>query len=535
MKKTLLSLFLLFSLAAFSQNEDAWVYFNDKPNSATYLSNPLTMLSQRSLDRRTAQSIAVTAQDVPIYQPYIDQIAAANGIIIMAKSKWLNCLHIRGTQPDINALATLPFVHHIHWANNSWNRMANNTPHFNPINKQLSTATNFNYGNSANQIQMLNGHLLHQQNYTGTGKIIAVLDAGFPNANTIQPLQRLITNNQILGGYDFVNKNSNFYTGNSHGTMVLSCMGGFKDNQLVGTAPDAAYYLYITEDVNSENPVEESYWVEAAEEADRVGADIITSSLGYVDYDNPSYTHSYTDMTGNKNFASKGANIAFTKGIVVLASAGNSGTANIPTIGVPAEATNVLAVGAVQANRTYASFSSIGPTFDGRIKPDIMAQGQNSVLSDTNGNIATANGTSFSCPIMAGMIASFWQAVPNLNAQQIVNFVRQASDRYTFPDPQYGYGIPNFQQALNTALNINDLSISDFQIQQIRSNNSLRIVFPNNFKNVTLALYNTVGQQVLPATPIISYQNIDLSALSTGVYLYKLESNLTTKTGKIIN
>jgi subtilisin family serine protease len=194
-----------------------------------------------------------------------------------------------------------------------------------------------------------------------------------------------------------------------------------------------------------------------------------------------------------------------------------------------------LAVGAVQTNRTYANFSSIGPTFDGRVKPDIMAQGQNSVLSDTNGSIVTANGTSFSCPIMAGMIASFWQAVPNLNAQQIVNFVRQASDRYTFPDSQYGYGIPNFQQALNTALNINDLSISDFQIQQIRSNNSLRIVFPNNFKNVTLALYNTIGQQVLPATPIISHQNIDLGALSTGVYLYKIDSDRTTKTGKIIN
>ncbi len=535
MKKTLLFLLLLSSLSVFSQIEDAWVYFNDKPNSAIFLSNPLTMLSQRSLDRRAVQGISLSIQDTPIHQPYINQVASTAGITVLAKSKWLNCLHVRGSQADINALTALNFVANIVWAHKSWNRTTNQQPKIIPVHKQFATAVNFNYGTSANQVQMLNGHLLHQQNYTGMGKVIAVLDSGFPNVNTVQSFQRLMTNNQILGGYDFVNKNTNYFSGHYHGTLVLSCMGGYVNNQLVGTAPDASYYLYITEDVASENPVEESYWVEAAEEADRVGADIITSSLGYVDYDNPSYTHSYTDMTGNKNFASKGANIAFTKGIVVLASAGNSGTANIPTIGVPAEATNVLAVGAVQSNRTYANFSSIGPTFDGRIKPDIMAQGQNSVLSDTNGNIATANGTSFSCPIMAGMIASFWQAVPNLNAQQIVNFVRQASDRYTFPDSQYGYGIPNFQQALNTALNINNLTISDFQIQQIRSNNSLRIVFPNNFKNVTLALYNTIGQQVLAATPIISYQNIDLSALATGVYLYKIDSDGTTKTGKIIN
>ncbi len=535
MKKTLLFLFLLSSLAAFSQNEDAWIYFNDKPNSASYLSNPLTMLSQRSLDRRTAQSIAVTAQDVPVYQPYIDQIAAANGIIVMAKSKWLNCLHIRGTQQNINALAALPFVHHIHWANNSWNRMANNTPHFSPINKQLSTATNFNYGNSANQIQMLNGHLLHQQNYTGTGKIIAVLDAGFPNANTIQPLQRLQTNNQILGGYDFVNKNSNFYTGNSHGTMVLSCMGGFKDNQLVGTAPDAAYYLYITEDVNSENPVEESYWVEAAEDADSVGADVITSSLGYFGYDNPTYSHTYSDMTGNKNFASQGANIAFTKGIVVVASAGNEGATAEPHVGVPAEATNVLAIGAVQSNRLYANFSSIGPSFDGRIKPDLIAQGQAAVLSNASGTITTANGTSFSGPIMAGMIASFWQATPSLSAQQLVNYIKQSADRFANPSPQYGYGIPDFQLALNTSLGTTSNTFSKLELQQNLDKKEIRLLFTHDFKNIKLTLFTILGQQTLEKNNLYSNQIINLNDLSSGIYIYKLEADGIIKTGKIYN
>ena len=225
-------------------------------------------------------------------------------------------------------------------------------------------------------------------------------------------------------------------------------MGGYTEGQLVGTAPDAQYYLFVTEDVASENPVEESYWVEAAEEADRLGVDIITSSLGYFGYDNPSYSYTYSDLTGNSAFASRGANIAFSKGIIVVASAGNSGATSNPYIGVPAEATNVLAIGAVQANENYAAFSSIGPSFDGRVKPDVMAQGQNAVVATTAGSITTVSGTSFSGPIMAGMIASFWQAVPTLTNQQVVNLVKQSSDRFNLPTFQYGYGIPDFQLAL---------------------------------------------------------------------------------------
>lgn len=534
MKKILFYLLILSSLSTYSQLEDAWVYFIDKPNASTYLANPLTMLTQRSLDRRTAQGIALNIQDVPIHQSYIDQIDASNGISIMAKSKWLNCVHVRGLQADINALASLSFVNDIYWANNSWNKNSNQTTIPQPVNKQFSVATTFNYGNSSNQIQMLNGHLLHQQNFTGSGKIIAVLDSGFPNVNTVQPFQRLISNGLILGGYDFVNKNSNYFSGHYHGTLVLSCMGGYTDNQLVGTAPDASYYLYITEDVATENPVEESNWVEAAEEADRVGVDIINTSLGYTDYDNPSYSHSYTDMTGDINFASKGANIAFSKGIVVVASAGNSGTANIPTIGVPAEATNVLAVGAVQANRNYASFSSIGPSFDGRVKPDVMAQGQNSVLSNTAGNISTANGTSFSCPIMAGMIASLWQAVPTLTAQQVVNFVRQSSDKFNNPDPQYGYGIPDFQDALNRAnLSVGNNIFNQFAIFQNNDFSNISVLFPTNINKANIFLYNALGQLVIEKKISTTDYILNINNLQSSVYIYKIEADGLIKTGKI--
>lgn len=538
MKRILLFLLLISSIVCFSQ-EDAWVYFKDKPDSATYLAAPLTMLTQRALDRRIAQNIPLDFTDVPIYQPYIDQISLAYGITVKAKSKWLNCIHVRGAQTDINALTTMSFVDHIHFANNSLNakRMLSSKSQLKPVNKVMETMTSFNYGTSANQIQMLNGILLHQQNYTGSGKIIAILDAGFPNVDVATPFQRLRTNNQILGGYNYVTKSSNFYSGDSHGTSVLSTMGGYVDGQLVGTAPDAQYYLYITEDTASENPVEESNWVEAAEEADRVGADIITTSLGYFAFDNPAYGHTYADMTGNSAFASQGANIAFSKGIIVVASAGNEAQTSEPHIGVPAEALNVLAIGAVKSDRTYALFSSIGPSYDGRVKPDLMAQGQASVLSDVYGNIGTANGTSFSCPIMAGMIACLWQALPTKTCQEIKQLITQSADNYNpiiESRNQYGYGIPDFGLALTNGLSVNAFSKNDFVVYPNPTNDSISMTLPIGFDNGTVIIYTILGQEMLEKKITNQSPTISLRSLNSGMYFYKLESNNFSKNGKII-
>jgi len=534
MKKLVLILLFLFPFCGFSQ-EDAWVYFNDKPNAQTFLSNPLTMLTQRALDRRTAQGIALDVTDAPVEQTYIDQITAATGITVKAKSRWLNCLHIRGSIADINALTSLPFVNHVHFANNALNVKMVTPKSVNPVNKQLDVQTTFNYGNSANQIQMLNGQTLHQANDIGTGKIIAVLDAGFIGVNTIAPFSQMFTSNHYLGGYNFVAGSTDVFSTHNHGTMALSCMAGYVDGQLVGTAPDAQYYLYITEDVTSENPVEESYWVEGAEEADRVGADIISTSLGYFAFDNTTYSHTYSDMTGNVAFASQGANLAFSKGIVVVASAGNDGGTAEPHIGVPAEATNVLAIGAVQADRTYAAFSSIGPSFDNRIKPDVMAQGQNTTLSLSDGTISTASGTSFSCPIMAGMIASFWQAIPWATNAQVVQFVKQSADRYTTPDAQYGYGIPDFGLALSIALLKNQtIKSNDFIIAPNPTATILSVYLPAGIDKATLSLYTTLGQVVANQNITAPISNVSLEGLNSGVYFYKLESNSLSQSGKII-
>jgi len=524
-------LLLLFSAAMFSQ-EDAWVYFKDKPNAQTFFDSPAKMLSQRALDRRTNQNIALDLTDVPVEDSYINQVKASTGITVMAQSKWLNALHIRGTEANILALKSLSFVDKVVFANKNLNVTSKKVLENQTLQTKdkLKTTINYAYGTSANQIQMLNGQVLHQQNKTGSGKIIAVLDAGFPGVNTAQPFKKLIDNNQILGGYDFVNRNENFFTGDDHGTMVLSTMGGYKENALVGTAPDASYYLFITEYDPTENPVEESYWVEAAEKADALGVDIITTSLGYFKFDNPNYSHNYSDMNGSTNFISRGAEIAFSKGIIVVASAGNEGVTSEPHIGGPADAVSVITVGAVTASKTKSGFSSIGPSYDARIKPDVMALGSSAVVSDTAGNIGVADGTSFSCPIMAGMIACLWQAFPLKTNKEIRKMVLQSADRYSAPDNNYGYGIPNFGSTLSTETF--ETSKSLFSVYPNPVQTTVSFLFEKNTASVSV--YSVLGQKVIEKqitnqNPVLSVEN-----LKSGLYFYTFDSDDLHKTGKII-
>jgi serine protease AprX len=535
--RKIIFLFLLFhSLISFSQ-EDAWVYFTDKPDSQFYFDNPLEMLSQRALDRRTNQGIVLDEKDIPIHQLYIDQITASLGIEVKAKSKWLNALHIRGSVEDIEALADFSFVDRIHFANrtlNTQNRISQSYK-VKSVQKQLDTQEDFVYGNSANQIQMLNGHLLHQQNFTGTGKIIAVMDAGFPGVNTASSFQRIRDNNQILGGYNFVSRSENFYTANAHGTLVLSLMAGFVENQLVGTAPDSGYYLFITEDNADENPVEESYWVEAAEFADSLGVDIINTSLGYFTYNNPNYSYTSADMDGETSFIARGADIAFSRGMICVTSAGNSGAGANPYISTPADAVHTLTVGSVKFDETYSVFSSIGPTSDGRIKPDVMAQGQNPYYSTTTGSVAnTASGTSFSGPIIAGMVASFWQAIPWATNQQVVDFVRQSADRFTNPNAQFGYGIPDFQLALETAnLSVKDIKANQFIVYPNPVNDELFVLFPADENLIKWQLFNAIGQKIEEKTLNQNNNSVTTTNLQSGIYFYQIEANGTIQKGKI--
>lgn len=531
--KTLATAILLLVPVLFFGQQDAWIYFTGKPDAQTYIQNPLQMLSQRAIDRRATQGIPLDSKDVPVHQPYIDQIAATPGIEVKAKSKWLNSIHVRGSVDAITNLQLLSFVESVVFADRSLNNSQDKTT-ARKAKRTSSAVGQLPYGNSANQVEMLNGHLLHQQNYTGSGKIIAVMDAGFPGVDSQVPFQRLRDDNKILGGYNFVDRNTEIYTRGSHGTSVLSTMGGYVADQLVGTAPDASYYLFITEDVNSENPVEESYWVEAAEMADSLGVDVINTSLGYFTYDNPAYSYTYEDLNGTTAYSSKGANVAFSRGMIVVVSAGNSGSTPNPHVSVPADATFALAIGAVTATGTYATFSSIGPSSDGRIKPDIAAKGQSATVANASGNISLASGTSFASPIMAGMIASLWQAIPDMTNLQLMQIVKQSAHLYSNPNIYLGYGIPNFATALEMAMTVAENESDTFIVHPNPVDNVFQITTNASVEKATISIFDSLGKRVIEQKLRLGETSIDVESLTSGLYFYRINSAKGGKTGKIL-
>jgi len=536
--KTTFSFFLfIFSfLNIQAQTEDAWVYFTDKPQTATYFTNPTLMLSQRALNRRTVQNIALDIKDVPLYQNYVTQIKNANGITIKAQSKWLNCVHVQGTQANIDALNSLSFVASIDFASSAITaRLSNPVLDKKTQNKFQESLTNFNYGSAANQITMMHGDFLHQNNYTGTGMQIAVIDAGFINVNTMGAFSRIRNNGQILGTYNFVDRISDVYNRNYHGTMVLSTIAGFVQDQYVGTAPDASFYLFLTEDVSQEHPIEESLWVEAAERADSLGVDVLSTSLGYTEFDRAVYNHTYNDMDGNTTFITRGAEIAFSRGMLVVNSAGNEGSSAWHYIGAPADGPSVLSIGAVDASGVIASFSSWGPNSNEKTKPDVCAQGSGSAVINTSNVIQSANGTSFSGPILAGAATCFWQAFPYKTNVQIAQAIRESSHLYANPDDHYGYGIPNFQTAF-ASLNADDFNTNSFLIfpNPIDNSENLTIKIKENQTNMILKITDMSGKLVRNYSLPNIENNLNLHSINKGIYILTFQSDSTKSSQKLI-
>lgn len=337
------------------------------------------------------------------------------------------------------------------------------------------------YGAAYHQINMLNADLLHQMGFDGKGIAIAVMDNGFYNANNIAAYD--IVRPHIMATWDFVNHEADVYNDGSHGENTFSCMAGNLPNKFIGTAPGADYYLFTTEDDNAEWVMEEYNWAAAAEVADSFGAQVFSTSLGYTEFDGGFGSHTYSDLTGHTAIITRAANMAFGKGILVLNSAGNEGQKPWYHIAAPADGDSVLAIGAVDSARNLAGFSSRGPNFVGRIKPDICAQGSNAAVITTGGVVGTNSGTSFSCPIMAGCAASLWSAFPEKSAREIYDAIVISADRFWSPNNDLGYGIPNFYNAyllLKTNYNGGILRINDGAV-----------IFPNPFTSeLNISLYN---------------------------------------------
>ena len=537
MKKRLHWVFLLIPFITFAQDEDAWVFFVDKENVSESIANPISILTQEAIDRKEMHGVAIDERDVPVNESYISQVKAQTGIIVLAKSKWFNCVHVRGSQEEIDALEDLQFVDSIEYADDSLTTRASNGFGFvkgDPEDNNQQRV-DYTYGATENQVTMLSADFLHQQDFTGAGMIVAVLDSGFPGVDTNAGFARVRDNGRLLDGYDFVDRvDDEFaFSNSSHGTRTASDIVGFIEDQFVGTAPDAFLYCFRTEDVNSENPVEESYWVEAAERADSLGVDVINTSLGYRGYDNPAYSYTYEDMNGQTAFISRGSNIAFEKGMLLVTSAGNSGTG---MIGAPADAPGVLTVGAVNSNDDYVSFSSIGPSSDGRVKPDVMAKGQSSAVITAAGNIDTSNGTSFSSPIMAGAVTSLWQAFPERTNAEIMQFVRESAHLFNAPTPQMGYGIPNFEDAFNAfVLSVEGSAFAKaYTVSPDPANSVFQVQFPEGSSQARILVYDLLGKRVLSKEISKTNNSIDVHTLTSGVYIIQIQDSERSTTQKLI-
>ncbi len=547
MVKNILILLFFFTLIGAGAQEHAWVYFKDKVGVDEAIANPETILSARALARKNRFEIPIDERDVPVNENYIAQVKGQTGIAVKAKSKWFNCVHVIGSINDIASLSSLDFVDRIFFADRNLNAKVGKPPKDkskpdNHKNKFLTQKANFVYGQSEAQISQLKVEALHQSNYTGEGLWIAVMDGGFPNVDQLAAFSRLRSNNDLLGGYDFVGRTTNIYApdGNSHGTRVLSDMGGYIENQLVGTAPDASYMLFRTEDGATETPVEESYWVEAAERADSLGIDLINTSLGYSTFDNPNYSYTPAEMDGNTAFISQGANIATEKGMLVVNSAGNSGSSSWGVVTAPADA-NVYTVGAVDMDGTYVSFSSRGPNAQGVVKPDGMAMGRNTAVVDENNTIVRNNGTSFSSPIMAGAIASFWGALPDKTNLEIMQLVRESSSMYQNPNAQMGYGIPNFDLAmtLNGVVGQNGVEdegkqILDYILFPNPMETNVQIQLPQGSTTAILRLYDIYGKRILEKQITETDNQISVEQLSQAMYIVQLEMEGISKEYKLI-
>jgi serine protease AprX len=538
------------------------VQFTDKKGTLHSIANPSTYLSAKAIERRTKQHISIDSTDLPISSAYLDSIRKVPDVTILNNSKWLNQVLVQVT--DVNALTKInayPFVKksaaiapRLFPGNNPGeekfkeeNRLSAPTQS-NRI-TQVNGTDALNYGNTYNQVHIHEGEYLHDRGFTGKNMIIAILDAGFNSYKTNPAFDSVRLQNRILGTWDYVNNEVSVNEDDLHGANCFSIIAANRPGTLVGSAPHASFWLLRTE-APGEYPVEEQNWAAAAEFADSAGADMISSSLGYINFDNPAFNHSYPQRDGNTAMVTIAADLAAKKGMIVVISAGNDGASNTDTrfVGCPGDADSVVTVGAIDVNGHIASFSSWGPNGAGNRKPNVVSMGQATVLANTLGNPATGNGTSYACPNMCGLIACLWQAFPEFTNMQIIDAVQKSADRYTIPDDRFGFGVPDFhkafsdlkqqQEAQAQASKLGDAWIKAYPVP---FNSNFTVIFkaPANGK-ASLRLTDALGR-------LLEVKEVDMStnliyvldfpraiALAKGVYFVQYNDGVNTQTLRLL-
>ena len=513
-----------------------WVQFTDKANSPYSIDNPEEFLSARALERRARLGIAIDEYDIPVNPQYLQAVADC-GAQLLNPSKWLNGVSVyTDSQSVVDAINALEFVD-----------VVRNCPNFpeaqrdkeiwlaNEMKESGKPVVNRDYyGGAHTQVYQLRVNELHDMGYDGTGVVIAVLDGGFVGTDEHSTFDNMRAEGRLLGIKDFVYGSTSVYSQSTHGTSCLSTIGAYEPNNMVGTAPKASFYLFHTEDGAGENIVEEYNWVSGAELADSLGVDVCSTSLGYIDFDMPQWDHPFEHYDGHTAPMSRGAEVAASRGMICMNSAGNEGEGTC-TLGIPADAEHIITVGAVDGQGERAWFSSCGPTYDGRIKPDVMAMGEDTYVASGWGGYYNGSGTSFSCPVLAGAMACLRQARPSASVQEICDAVRAAGNNANTPNSYNGYGIPDFVAALNMIE----------AVDEVMSENEIVSIFPNPSKdkvhisvkedaNLTgIKVYDNIGREIFN-TMSVSELETTLNNLSSGVYTVNVSSDKGNQVVKLV-
>jgi subtilisin family serine protease len=542
-KTRLVFLFLLFSalLSHAAQPVRYWVKFKDKNGTTFSINRPSEFLSAKAIERRALSNVAIDETDLPVSSTYINTIEQVNNVKVIYASKWLNGVVIQLDSIDLAAAALITISNFSFVKSNSQVQKYriddshslndfNEPPYPNANKSSESTSSTgssgYGYGGSGAQIRQLRLDCLHERGYRGQGMVIAVLDAGFAYVDTNPIYDSLHARNGILGTRDFVSGGNNAFQGSTHGSMVMSCMAAIKPGVIYGTAPLADYWLLRTEAPN-EYITEEYNWIRGAEFADSVGADILTTSLGYTEFDDASENHTYASLNGRTAPMSIAATMAARKGMFVLNAAGNERASSWHFISVPADADSICSVGAIDSVFKEAAFSSVGPTADGRIKPDLVSIGAGSWVSVDIPSAFPGNGTSFATPIMAGAVACYWQANRQLNNIEILRELKMNANNAGNPNNNIGWGVPNMCVTEHPHLRVNYAK----ETQQIQ------VVFSqSDYTGSTFELVDLQGK-VHQSRPMKSNDRkyiLDVTSLQDAIYFVRVRSKNGTYALKFV-
>jgi hypothetical protein len=535
-----------FHSTSFSQYDKYVVKFYNKNNSPYQLNKPLKYLSQKAINRRTRYNIKIDSSDLPVNPTYISQVLAQGSVSYLSQSKWLNQILIYTTSTSaINAIRNLPFVKKVQAveAVSPEKKIIENkfketvAPLNTEIKTNTATANKYNYGSSYNQVHIHNGEFLHNKGLTGKNITIAIIDAGFYHYKTINAFDSARAHQQFLGEKDFVDFDNSVNEDDAHGEYCLSIIAADVPGKMIGTAPDAKFWLLRSENVNSEYPVEEHNWAGAAEFADSAGADMISSSLGYNQFDDAQFNHTYNEFYKNQTMVSKAATFAAKKGMIVTNSAGNEGNNSWKYIIFPADDERVCAVAATDVSGNIASFSSYG--YSGKVKPNIASVGLNTTIY-SSGGVSSGSGTSFSNPNINGLIACLWQAFRAFNNATILDAVYQSADRYQTPDNRKGFGIPDMQIAYNILKQKQNKNLYGSEWLFTSSTNfintiNVKLVAPTD-GFVAVNLLNddkkivAVRKLVTEKNEVYDFSLDNLNKLPSGTYTLQYKDQSTTKT-----